>query len=100
MCAWLLRSVGLGGPDKDAFPYTVGEKLADVGLWELHGCTRKADGEALSVLIFDRSKHSSFGALGLNAFNSMKRLRHPALLQFVDGKESSDKLFVVTEQVR
>jgi SCY1-like protein 1 len=98
--AWILRSVGLGSNEKDAFPYTVGEKIGDVGLWELHNATRKTDGEACSVLIFDRNKHHKMGALGLNVYNSMKRLRHPAMVQFLDGKEAPDKLFVVTEQLR
>lgn len=30
----------------------------------------------------------------------MRRLRHPGLIHFIDGRETADKLFVVTEQVR
>ena len=54
----------------------------------------------MSILIFDKARNGKHAALGMNAFNSMKRLRHPAMVHFVDGKESSDKLFVVTEVVR
>lgn len=102
MASWLLRSVGLGASDKDAFPYTVGDAIGPVGLWDLHVGVRKADGEACSVLIFDRAKHhkNNLASLGLHMFNSMKRLRHPALVQFLDGKETPDKLFIVTEPLR
>ena len=99
--AWLLNKVGLGGPEKDVFPYTVGERMGTVGLWELHACTRRSDGEKLSCLVFDRAANRQQRVdLGLNAFNNMKRLRHPALVHFVDGRETPEKLFVVSEPLR
>ena len=100
MAQWLLSKVGLGTDPKDTFGFNVGEKVGEVGLWDLHACSRKVDNEAMSVLIFDKVRHSRFAALGTNAFNSMRRLRHPAMVHFVDGRETPEKLFVVCEQVR
>ncbi len=121
MANWLLNKVGLGSDPKDTFNFAVGERVGEVGLWDLHAgerrerlralCggltrgprvtgTRKSDGEAVSILIFDKARNGKQAGLGTNAFNSIKRLRHPAMVHFLDGKESADKLFVVCEAVR
>jgi hypothetical protein len=36
MANWLLNKVGLGTDIKDTFAFTVGERVGEVGLWDLH----------------------------------------------------------------
>ncbi len=36
MANWLLNKVGLGNDPKDTFGFTVGERVGEVGLWDLH----------------------------------------------------------------
>jgi hypothetical protein len=54
MANWLLSKVGLGSDPKDTFAFNVGEKVGEVGLFDLHTGSRKSDGEIMSILIFDK----------------------------------------------
>ncbi len=54
MANWLLSKVGLGSDPKDTFAFNVAEKVGEVGLFDLHNGSRKSDGEAMSILIFDK----------------------------------------------
>eukprot|EP00057_Strongylocentrotus_purpuratus_P035064 XP_797578.2 PREDICTED: N-terminal kinase-like protein [Strongylocentrotus purpuratus] len=86
-----------------AFPFEIGEKvegLEDKSIWTLHQGKRKANGEPVSVFMVDLKSHSeSIVQLAKSAHKRLKTLRHPNFLLYVDGLETENVIYVVTEEV-
>ncbi|XP_054759531.2 N-terminal kinase-like protein [Lytechinus pictus] len=86
-----------------SFPFEIGEKvdgLEDKSIWTLHHGKRKANGEPVSVFIVDLKSHSeSIAQLAKSAHKRLKTLRHPNVLLYVDGLETDNVIYVVTEEV-
>lgn len=89
-------------PARD-FPFEIGDKiegLEDKSIWTLHHGKRKTNGEAVSVFMLDIKSHSeSVVQVAKNAHKRLKTLRHPNVLLYVDGLETENVIYVVTEDV-
>uniref|UniRef100_A0A3B4Z3F9 N-terminal kinase-like protein n=1 Tax=Stegastes partitus TaxID=144197 RepID=A0A3B4Z3F9_9TELE len=70
------------------------------GIWTLHRGKRKANGEPVSVFVYEVAQGTEQQTqLAKAAFKRMKTLRHPNILAYVDGLETDKSLYLVTEQV-
>ncbi|KAM9795442.1 N-terminal kinase-like protein [Neosynchiropus ocellatus] len=70
------------------------------GIWSLHRGKKKANGEPVSVFVYDVAQGTEQQTqLAKAAFKRMKTLRHPNILAYVDGLETEKSLYLVTEQV-
>ncbi|BGP22651.1 other/SCY1 protein kinase [Rhodotorula toruloides] len=91
--------------------YQLGDKvLAYEGksIWTQWSGTKKDDSSPVSVFSFDLSTPSHISShdrrslfpLARNAFRKLRALRHPNILKFLDGSETDNAIWVVTEPVR
>ncbi|KAM8848597.1 N-terminal kinase-like protein [Synchiropus picturatus] len=70
------------------------------GIWSLHRGKKKANGEPVSVFVYEVAQGTEQQTqLAKAAFKRMKTLRHPNILAYVDGLETDKSLYLVTEQV-
>ncbi|XP_033630889.1 N-terminal kinase-like protein [Asterias rubens] len=86
-----------------SFPYEIGEKvegLEEKSVWNLHNGKKKADGQPVSVFVFN-AKGCSSEVLerAKTAHKRLKTLRHPNFLLYLDGLETDSVIYAVTEQV-
>ncbi|KAJ1975728.1 Nuclear aminoacylation-dependent tRNA export pathway component [Dimargaris verticillata] len=90
---------GAGGAQ---FPYQVGDPLPDqdeTSLWTLHHGTRRDDQSAVTVFVFEAAKDRNRVPLAKNAYRKLRTMRHPDLLNYVDGLETADLIYIVTQPV-
>ncbi|KAJ1982524.1 Nuclear aminoacylation-dependent tRNA export pathway component [Dimargaris xerosporica] len=90
---------GAGGAQ---FPYQIGEPLPDqdeTSLWTLHHGTRRDDQSAVTVFMFEAAKDRNRVPLAKNAYRKLRTMRHPDLLNYVDGLETADVIYIVTQPV-
>ncbi|CAG8502064.1 926_t:CDS:10 [Paraglomus occultum] len=90
------------GKDIPAFPYNIGTKVDSydgVSIWELRSGTKKEDDSPVSIFTFDCARNRDRLSLAKNAFRKMRTIRHPDLLKYVDGVETDDYIYVVTDPV-
>ncbi|XP_072166845.1 N-terminal kinase-like protein [Diadema setosum] len=89
-------------PARD-FPFEIGEKiegLEDKTIWSLHQGKKKANGQVVSIFILDIKSHSESVVQGAkSAHKRLKTLRHPNVLLYVDGLETENVIYMVTEEV-
>ena len=91
------------GPGKD-FQYDVGEKASSSfdskSVWTLCHGKKRSTGDIVSVFICD-GKVSSPDELQLakTGHKRLKTLRHPNIIKYLDGFESENLVYVVTEPV-
>ncbi|XP_071948081.1 N-terminal kinase-like protein isoform X3 [Antedon mediterranea] len=89
-------------PTKD-FAFEIGEcidSLESKSIWSLHSGKRKSNGEEVSVFVFDMKETSEAKTqTAKNAHKRLKTLRHPNILQYIDGLETETMIYVVTEAV-
>ncbi|XP_034037770.1 LOW QUALITY PROTEIN: N-terminal kinase-like protein [Thalassophryne amazonica] len=87
-------------PVKDFGYEILPETQEKSGIWTLHRGKRKANGEPVSVFVYEVAQGTEEQTqLAKAAFKRMKTLRHPNILAYVDGLETEKSLYVVTEQV-
>ncbi|KAJ2536375.1 Nuclear aminoacylation-dependent tRNA export pathway component [Coemansia sp. RSA 1935] len=95
----LSRVGGLGGssgiPD---FPFVVGEKVATVWPWTIHAGT-STDGKHVSIFVFDKPRGTQYVGAAQNALRRMRTLRHPGVLRYMGGAETSDAIYIATERI-
>ncbi|RKP10625.1 armadillo-type protein [Thamnocephalis sphaerospora] len=96
----LVSSVSAG----QEFPYTIGDRVPNFGndsVWTLHTGRKNADNSAVSIFAYDRARGSTGQlALARNAFSKFRTIRHPGLLRYVDGIETEEHIYLVTDPVR
>ncbi|KAL4238493.1 N-terminal kinase-like protein [Mactra antiquata] len=89
-------------PAKD-FAYVIGEKvpgLEEKSVWSLHQGKKKANGEPVSIFVFDiKASSESQASLAKASFKRIKTLRHPNILTFLDGIETDKVIYIATEPV-
>ncbi|XP_033110396.1 N-terminal kinase-like protein isoform X2 [Anneissia japonica] len=89
-------------PTKD-FGFEIGEcidSLENKSIWSLFSGKRKSNGEEVSVFVFDVKQASEANLqTAKNAHKRLKTLRHPNILQYIDGLETENVIYVVTEAV-
>ncbi|EJD37516.1 ARM repeat-containing protein [Auricularia subglabra TFB-10046 SS5] len=81
-------------------PFSLGERIGDLGIWTLHDATRREDGSPATVFTFDASQHRNALPLAKNAVRKLRTLRHPDVLKFLDAVETDSNIYIVTERVR
>lgn len=100
---WNLIGKAGEGPGKD-FQYDVGEKasssLDSKSVWTLYHGKKRTNGEIVTIFICD-GKTSSPDELQLakTGHKRLKTLRHPNIIKYLDGFESENLVYVVTEPV-
>ncbi|KAJ2557504.1 Nuclear aminoacylation-dependent tRNA export pathway component [Coemansia sp. RSA 1822] len=96
----LSRVGGLGGssgiPD---FPFAVGEKVATVWPWSIHLGTSTDGKHDVTIFVFDKPHGAQYVAAAQNALRRMRTLRHPGILRYMGGAETSDAIYIATERV-
>ncbi|XP_078001167.1 N-terminal kinase-like protein [Glandiceps talaboti] len=91
-------------PTKD-LAFEIGEKcslteLDNKSIWQLHEGKRKANGEPVSVFVYEiKGSSESQTQTAKTAFKRIKTLRHPNILMYLDGLETENLLYIVTEKV-
>ncbi|KAJ8045185.1 N-terminal kinase-like protein [Holothuria leucospilota] len=84
-----------------SFPYEIGEKiegLEEKSVWTLHEGKRKSNGEAVSVFVIDlKTSRAEHIETAKAAHKRIKTLRHPNFLTYIDGLETENVIYVVTE---
>ncbi|GAA5916832.1 hypothetical protein JCM6882_006367 [Rhodosporidiobolus microsporus] len=92
--------------------YLLGERVVGYegkSIWSLWSGTKKDDQTPVTVFSFDLSSpspHSSSSdrrallPLARNALRKLRALRHPNILKFLDGSETDNSVWIVTESVR
>ncbi|KDN42390.1 ARM repeat-containing protein [Tilletiaria anomala UBC 951] len=94
-----------GGP----FPnFNIGEKntrFEGKTIWSLHAGSKRDDGSAVSILIFDATQpaHSPRRALlplAQNAARKLRIMRHPDVLRFYDSVETQNAVYIAVEVVK
>ncbi|PIK61493.1 putative N-terminal kinase-like protein [Apostichopus japonicus] len=84
-----------------SFPYEFGEEikgLEEKSVWTLHEGKRKSNGEAVSIFTIDlKTSRSEHIETAKAAHKRIKTLRHPNFLTYVDGLETENVIYVVTE---
>lgn len=100
---WNLIGKSGQGPGKD-FQYDIGEKLSSnfdsKSIWSLHHGKKRTNGDIVTVFACD-GKTSSPDELHLakTSHKRLKTLRHPNIIKYIDGFESENLVYVVTEPV-
>ena len=83
--------------------YEMGEVLTDKfssTLWVLHSGAKRQTKEEVTVFVCDlKIKSPSQIALAKNTIHKLKTLKHPGILRYIDSSETTEYLFLVTEQV-
>ncbi|ORX99329.1 ARM repeat-containing protein, partial [Basidiobolus meristosporus CBS 931.73] len=85
-----------------SFPYTIGEKnyqFEGASIWSLHEGVKKSDNSPISIFAFDCINNRHLLPLARNCFKRVKTIRHPDLLRYVDGIETEERIYIVTDQV-
>ncbi|KAK9764432.1 Nuclear aminoacylation-dependent tRNA export pathway component, variant 2 [Basidiobolus ranarum] len=91
----------VSGQDQ-SFPYTIGEKnyqFEGATIWSLHEGTKKADNSPVSIFAFDCINNRHLLPLARNYFKRVKTIRHPDLLRYIDGIETEERIYIVTDPV-
>jgi len=65
----------------------------------LHQGNKKQNGEPVSVLRFSKKGAGRETDMAINLFKSLKTLRHPHILAFMDGMDNDTECSIVTEPV-
>ncbi|XP_006818698.1 N-terminal kinase-like protein [Saccoglossus kowalevskii] len=92
-------------PTKD-LACEIGEKcslteLEDKSIWRLHEGKRKDNGEPVSVFVYGiKGSNETQTQTAKTAFKRIKTLRHPNILMYIDGLETEEALYIVTEKVQ
>lgn len=75
-------------------------------IWTLYTGTKRDDDTPVSVFVYDSAQPSSSRAdrksllqLARNALRKLRTLRHPDVVRFIDGSETDQAVYVVTEPV-
>jgi len=95
------RAVAAFGKDV-SLPFTIGAQVDNFNsssLWTLHDGKKKDDGTPISVFVFDTDRNYDKIDLARNAFKRARTIRHPALLNFIDGVENDKNIIIATEKV-
>ncbi|GAA5968011.1 hypothetical protein JCM11641_003698 [Rhodosporidiobolus odoratus] len=90
--------------------HLLGDKLSDYegnSIWSIWTGTKKDDQSPVTVFSFDLSQPSSSSSsdrrsllpLAKNTLRKLRALRHPNILKFLDGSESDNQIWIVTEPV-
>jgi SCY1-like protein 1 len=84
-----------------SLPYNIGEevKTYEHSLFQMHDGVRIEDQRPVSIFAFDVNKHGKSLGVAKNALRRMKILRHPNIVEFIDGIELPNMIYIVTEQV-
>ncbi|KAI7834254.1 armadillo-type protein [Kickxella alabastrina] len=94
---------GIGGGSIPDFHYTVGDKVeeyAGQSIWQLHrGQKNDSSKQEASIFVFDKTRGSSYTAVAQNGLKRMRTLRHPGILRYLEGAETSDTIYIATEPV-
>ncbi|KAL1920476.1 uncharacterized protein VTP21DRAFT_853 [Calcarisporiella thermophila] len=96
-----LSLVGLGS-SIPAFPYNIGDKVEwyeGESIWTLYHGTKREDGSPCSIFGFDCIRQRDKIPLAKNAFKKMRTMRHPDLLKYIDGVETENYIYIVTDPV-
>lgn len=74
---------------------------ANGGVWNVHNGTIKATNEPVTVFIADINinRNICFDSCVKNALKRARTIRHPDLIKFVEGYESSSHVYIATEPV-
>ncbi|KAJ2547616.1 Nuclear aminoacylation-dependent tRNA export pathway component [Coemansia sp. RSA 1933] len=98
-----LSKVGsIGGSGIPDFHFTIGDKVekeAGNSIWELHNSLSTDGKREATVFVFAKAKGSSYTAVAQNALKRMRTIRHPGMLRFFEGAETSDAIYIATERV-
>ncbi|KAJ2884690.1 Nuclear aminoacylation-dependent tRNA export pathway component, partial [Coemansia aciculifera] len=99
-----LSKVGsIGGTGIPDFHYTIGDKVeafAGKSIWDVHHSIRINDAkQAATVFVLAKARGSSFVAAAQNTLKRMRTLRHPGIVRFLEGAETSDAIYIATEPV-
>ncbi|KAI9596682.1 armadillo-type protein [Syncephalis fuscata] len=95
----------VGGTSGQEFPYTIGERVHELGrndsVWALYEGRKTADNSAVSVLVYEKARGSSGElALARNAFSKFRTIRHPGLIRYIDGVETDTHIYLATDVIQ
>eukprot|EP00499_Haloplacidia_sp_CaronLabIsolate_P012358 CAMPEP_0196775712 /NCGR_PEP_ID=MMETSP1104-20130614/4192_1 /TAXON_ID=33652 /ORGANISM="Cafeteria sp., Strain Caron Lab Isolate" /LENGTH=233 /DNA_ID=CAMNT_0042145883 /DNA_START=51 /DNA_END=749 /DNA_ORIENTATION=- len=85
------------GNQASNFSFDIGSEVkefAGKSVWSLYHGTKKVDRSPVSI--FKLPLRTEYG---LNALKRLRTIRHPHVLAFVDGAETEESVFIVTEPV-
>ncbi|ORX90168.1 ARM repeat-containing protein [Basidiobolus meristosporus CBS 931.73] len=91
----------VSGQDQ-SFPYVLKEKDYDyegASIWSLHEGVKKADNSPVSIFAFDCVSKRHLLPLARNHFKRVKTLRHPDLIRYLDGIETEEYIYIVTDPI-
>ncbi|CAG8221841.1 unnamed protein product [Penicillium salamii] len=97
---FLKSAIGSAIAKGGGLPFSLGEKV-DFGdsIWALHNGTKRDDGSACSVFVFNIDTHRSRLPLAKNAMHKSRTLRHPGVIKVLDTIENEHTLYIITERV-
>ncbi|XP_078672042.1 N-terminal kinase-like protein isoform X1 [Branchiostoma floridae x Branchiostoma belcheri] len=85
------------------FAFEIGDVvtgLEEKSIWTLHKGKRKANGEPVSVFVFDiKDYNETQMQTAKNSLKRLKTLRHPNVVTYIDSLEANKTVYVVTEPV-
>ncbi|KAJ2663137.1 Nuclear aminoacylation-dependent tRNA export pathway component [Coemansia sp. RSA 1200] len=93
---------GIGGSGVPDFHFIIGDKIeGDTGnsIWELHNALSTDGKREATVFVFEKTRGSSYTTVAQNALKRMRTLRHPGMLRYLEGTETSDAIYIATERV-
>ncbi|KAK9722926.1 Nuclear aminoacylation-dependent tRNA export pathway component [Basidiobolus ranarum] len=85
-----------------SFPYILKEKNYEYegsSIWSLHEGIKKADNSPVSIFSFDCVNNRHLLPLAKNHFKRVRTLRHPDLIRYIDGIETGERIYVVTDPI-
>ncbi|GMK54624.1 hypothetical protein CspeluHIS016_0112100 [Cutaneotrichosporon spelunceum] len=96
-----------------SFPFTIGERVpgmeAGASVWDIREGIKKDDGSPLTLFIFDatlpplqpgnRDRRTLF-QLAKNALKTLRTIRHPDVIKYIDSVETETHIYIATEPVR
>ncbi|KAH7099222.1 ARM repeat-containing protein [Auriculariales sp. MPI-PUGE-AT-0066] len=81
-------------------PFSLGERVGELGIWSLHDATKRDDGSNVSVFVFEAGQRKDALPLAKNAVRKLRTIRHPDVLKFLDAVESDTVIYIMTERVK
>ena len=83
--------------------YEMGDVITDKfssALWILHTGVKKQTKEEVTIFVCDlKTKSPTQIVFAKNTIHKLKTLKHPGILRYIDSSETTEFLFLVTEQV-